>query len=211
MAWRGKADPAADGGGPVDLEDLFTRLSEQVDAAQHKKALKLCDDLLKISPGDADAIACKVAALVELTRYDAAVECCTTAPPAVREVLAFEHAYALYRSNSIAGALAVLEGTCGKEKGSFRSQQLRAQLLYRDGRAEESAGIYEELFTVRARVRVYLRVARLSTNEGTRARRRPPPPPTALQIDPQPRRPIPWFFHTFSPLGGARWKIDRKK
>lgn len=154
MSWRGKvAGGAAAAEGSVDagLEDLFTRLSEQVDAGQHKKALKLCDDILRASPGDADAIACKVVALVELTRYDAAVECCAAAPPAVRDELAFEHAYSLYRSNDIEGALAVLEGTSGKEKGSFRATQLRAQLLYRDGRAEESARIYEELFTVRAR------------------------------------------------------------
>ena len=153
MSWRGKA--AAGGGAEesVDagLDDLFTRLSEQVESGQHKKALKLCDDILKVSPGDADAIRCKVVALVELTRYDAAVEACDAAPADVRDDLAFEHAYSLYRSNDIDAALAVLEKNKADE-GSFRVLQLRAQLLYRDGRAEESARIYEELFTVRRRV-----------------------------------------------------------
>lgn len=150
MSWRGKGGEAAEATS-VDsgLDDLFTRLSEQAEAGNHKKALKLCDDVLKVSPGDADAIACKVVALVELTRYDAAVECCAAAPQTVRDQLAFEHAYALYRSHDVDKALAVLEGEAAKDAGSFRVAQLRAQLLYRDGRAEESAKIYEELFTVR--------------------------------------------------------------
>jgi hypothetical protein len=55
MSWRGSKPAVAASAAPsVDaaLEDLFTRLAEQTssDQVNHKKALKLSDEILKLSP-----------------------------------------------------------------------------------------------------------------------------------------------------------------
>ena len=82
---------------------------------------------------------------------DQAIECVNTASPSLKAAMAFEHAYSLYRANKVSDAMAVLKGS-EASASSFRGLQLRAQLLYRDGQAEASAKIYEQLFTVRLRV-----------------------------------------------------------
>lgn len=141
---------AADAGPDGQLAELFARLQTAVDDQAHKKALKISESILEASPGDADATRCKVVALLELARYADAVACVSAAEPSLRADLAFEHAYALYKSHHLSDALALLEATSGGDDGpSFPATQLKAQLLYRDGRARESAEIYEKLFAVR--------------------------------------------------------------
>ena len=141
---------AADAGPDGQLAELFARLQTAVDDQAHKKALKISESILEASPGDADATRCKVVALLELARYADAVACVSAAEPSLRADLAFEHAYALYKSHHLSDALALLEATSGGDDGpSFAATQLKAQLLYRAGRARESAEIYERLFAVR--------------------------------------------------------------
>lgn len=141
---------AADAGPDGQLAELFARLQTAVDDQAHKKALKISESILEASPGDADATRCKVVALLELARYTDAVACVSAAEPSLRADLAFEHAYALYKSHHLSDALALLEAASGNDDGpSFAATQLKAQLLYRDGRARESAEIYEKLFAVR--------------------------------------------------------------
>ena len=145
---------AADAGPDGQLAELFARLQTAVDDQAHKKALKISESILEASPGDADATRCKVVALLELARYADAVSCVSAAEPSLRADLAFEHAYALYKSHHLSDALALLEATSGGDDGpSFAATQLKAQLLYRAGRARESAEIYERLFAVRLDVR----------------------------------------------------------
>ena len=145
---------AADAGPDGQLAELFARLQTAVDDQAHKKALKISESILEASPGDADATRCKVVALLELARYADAVSCVSAAEDSLRADLAFEHAYALYKSHHLSDALALLEATSGGDDGpSFAATQLKAQLLYRVGRARESAEIYERLFAVRLDVR----------------------------------------------------------
>lgn len=147
---------AADAGPDGQLAELFARLQTAVDDQAHKKALKISESILEASPGDADATRCKVVALLELARYADAVACVSAAEPSLRADLAFEHAYALYKSHHLSDALALLEATSGGDDGpSFAATQLKAQLLYRAGRARESAEIYERLFAVRLDVRAF--------------------------------------------------------
>ena len=67
----GGGDDAA--GPDAHLSDLFSRLHQSVEDHAHKRASKLCDEILKVSPGDADASRAKVVALVESARYADAV------------------------------------------------------------------------------------------------------------------------------------------
>ena len=149
-----RAAGAADAGPDGQLAELFARLQTAVDDQAHKKALKISESILEASPGDADATRCKVVALLELARYADAVACVSAAEPSLRADLAFEHAYALYKSHHLSDALALLEATSGGDDGpSFAATQLKAQLLYRDGRARERRDLRETLrgaSTVRA-------------------------------------------------------------
>ena len=137
----------------AQLEDLFTKLSQAVEQGLHKRALKCADDVLKISPGDADAIRCRVTALIELQRF---ADCAATiekdvADDALRKDLAFERAYALYKCGKVDESLRILQTeTSQDERESTRAMQLEAQLMYRAGRHDEAATIYEALFRDRA-------------------------------------------------------------
>ena len=137
----------------AQLEDLFTKLSQAAEQGSHKRALKCADDVLKISPGDADAIRCRVTALIELQRF---ADCAATiekdvADDALRRDLAFERAYALYKCGKVDESLRILQTeTSQDERESTRAMQLEAQLMYRAGRHDEAATIYEALFRDRA-------------------------------------------------------------
>ena len=152
-SWRGGKDTGGEPSVDAQLEDLFTKLSQAVEQGLHKRALKCADDVLKISPGDADAIRCRVTALIELQRF---ADCAATiekdvADDALRKDLAFERAYALYKCGKVDESLRILQTeTSQDERESTRAMQLEAQLMYRAGRHDEAATIYEALFRDRA-------------------------------------------------------------
>ena len=152
-SWRGGKDTGGEPSVDAQLEDLFTKLSQAVEQGLHKRALKCADDVLKISPGDADAIRCRVTALIELQRF---ADCAATiekdvADDALRKDLAFERAYALYKCGKVDESLRILQTeTSQDERESTRAMQLEAQLMYRAGRHDETATIYEALFRDRA-------------------------------------------------------------
>ena len=154
----------------ASLDDLFSRLRDATSRGAHKKALRISESILSLAPGDPDATRCAVVALSELARHDDAIQCVEDAPADVLGGLTFEWAYSMYRAGRVADALDVLDATEGdadlleEDRGSAsRCAQLRAQLLYRDGRFEESARMYEKMFEVRV-------IAR-STRGGLRSRR----------------------------------------
>ena len=143
----GGGDDAA--GPDAHLSDLFSRLHQSVEDHAHKRASKLCDEILKVSPGDADASRAKVVALVESARYADAVAFLEQMDDrgGLRASLAFEHAYALYRSHRLEEALAMVASSSADAPREHRAAQLEAQLLYRLGRASEAAGAYETLLS----------------------------------------------------------------
>ena len=145
----GGGDDAA--GPDAHLSDLFSRLHQSVEDYAHKRASKLCDEILKVSPGDVDASRAKVVALVESARYADAVAFLEQSDDAgLKASLAFEHAYALYRSHRLEEALAMVTASLGAAGDvaaprEHRVVQLEAQLLYRLGRASEAADAYERV------------------------------------------------------------------
>ena len=62
MSWRGASTGGGEPSVDAQLEELFTKLSECAEQGSHKRVLKCADDVLKISPGDADAVRCRVTA-----------------------------------------------------------------------------------------------------------------------------------------------------
>jgi len=142
----GGGDDAA--GPDAHLSDLFSRLHQSVEDRAHKRASKLCDEILKVSPGDVDASRAKVVALVESARYADAVAFLERSDDAeLKASLAFEHAYALYRSHRLEEALAMVapSGSSPAAPREHRVAQLEAQLLYRLGRPAEAADAYERV------------------------------------------------------------------
>jgi signal recognition particle subunit SRP72 len=147
------AKPGADADGPdAQISDLFGRLASACEDQSHKRALKVCEDLLKLTPGDFDASHAKVVALIELGRCADAVAFLEEGDAQLRVKLSFELAYALYRSNRLTDALAKLDeignGDGDDEQSKkYAALQLKAQLLYRVGRSGESVSLYNDLFT----------------------------------------------------------------
>lgn len=148
------AKPGADADGPdAQISDLFGRLASACEDQSHKRALKVCEDLLKLTPGDFDASHAKVVALIELGRYADTVAFLEEGDAQLRVKLSFELAYALYRSNRLTDALAKLDeigngdGDDDDESKKYAALQLKAQLLYRVGRSGESVSLYNDLFT----------------------------------------------------------------
>ncbi|KAK9908732.1 hypothetical protein WJX75_002041 [Coccomyxa subellipsoidea] len=124
------------------LESYFTRLDVQLKKSQFKKALKLVDEILAISAGDKDAVQSKVVALIELSRFDEAVDAIDSNNTAGD--LAFEKAYSLFRLGNFTDALAALQA--GSTSQQVAKLQLEAQLYYRMGRNGDAIRIYHQLF-----------------------------------------------------------------
>lgn len=93
------------------------------------------------APEDADALKCKLVALINLKKFQEAIAVFDKAP-SLSTACAFEKAYALYRLNRHAEALAVIEAATPKKGVDVRVDLLRAQVLYRLGRYHECGEVY---------------------------------------------------------------------
>lgn len=90
--------------------------------------------MLKIAPGDHDALAAKLVALVRLDKFaDAVTLLDSSFPSDLRAQFAFEEAYCLYRTNKNDQALKVLDkATASSSEGADpKLDQLRAQIAYK--------------------------------------------------------------------------------
>lgn len=130
----------------------FDKLNTCVKNQQHKKALKACDEILALAPKDEEALRCKVAALVQLSEFQAALTVLNK-PPLDALPLGFEKAYCLYRLGQIDEALKVtasaLDAAAASPEGGAPVPallQLQAQLEYRKGRNRDCINTYDKLF-----------------------------------------------------------------
>eukprot|EP00889_Picochlorum_renovo_P001141 jgi/Picre1/28171/NNA_003577.t1 len=108
---------------------LFTRLEGQVKKHQSKRAIKTCDEILKRCPDDVDAVACKLASLIDLRKTEDALRLIRSKDEYMEGRFAFEYAYCLYRSGEIESALVQL-GKVGAER-AVDGKRLEGQLRYR--------------------------------------------------------------------------------
>ncbi|KAK9826948.1 hypothetical protein WJX74_001295 [Apatococcus lobatus] len=125
------------------VQQLFTRLDEQMRNNQRKKALKTSDEILQTIPKDVDALRCKLVLLLWGSRFEDALELLRGAP-VLEDQAGFEKAYALYRLGKYDQALQAVEHvTPGQEVSQM---QLQAQLQYRLGRHDAALKLYEQLY-----------------------------------------------------------------
>eukprot|EP00890_Picochlorum_soloecismus_P006406 jgi/Picsp_1/6767/NSC_04107-R2_signal recognition particle subunit srp72 len=125
------------------LNALFTKLHSQFDKRQLKRAIKTCDEILKISPGDLDAIASKVFALIDLGKIADAIDVISSNKD-LEDRFSFEHAYCLYREGRLEESLIHL----AKVPEERRADRLRleGQLRFRLEEYEKCIEVYSELF-----------------------------------------------------------------
>lgn len=100
--------------------------------------------VLAQAPEDADALKCKLVALINLKRFDQAIAVFATVP-SLSSSCAWEKAYSQYRLNCHAEALEVLEAAAPKKGVDVRMDLLRAQVLYRLGRYHDCGEVYGAL------------------------------------------------------------------
>ncbi|KAI3426329.1 hypothetical protein D9Q98_008702 [Chlorella vulgaris] len=120
----------------------FARLDAAVKNGQAKRGLKAADEILKLAPGDADALRCKVVLLIELGNFEEAMKLVTQPPLAAS--MAFEKAYCLYRRGKLKEALAALAAVPADQE--VPRLQLEAQIQYRLGGNKEAIALYSQLY-----------------------------------------------------------------
>ncbi|KAI4336625.1 hypothetical protein L6164_015127 [Bauhinia variegata] len=139
MAPKPKDKPKAASSPPL-VEDLFTALNRHIQRSDFEHAVKVADQILSISPGDEDALRCKVVALIKADSIDDALSTiqASQTPPADFN---FCKAYCLYRQNKLDEALESLKS---QEKRSA-TMLLESQILYRLGKMDACMDIYKKL------------------------------------------------------------------
>ncbi|KAF7302807.1 SRP72 domain-containing protein [Mycena kentingensis (nom. inval.)] len=118
------------------IQRLFKTLYAQIDGGHHPSAIKTCDKILRLAPGDDDATQTKLFLLLTTDQPRAALELIDSAGGESQ----FERAYAMYSLQQREEARKALEGQ--EERGP---KHLEAQLNYRDGAYQAALDIYNDL------------------------------------------------------------------
>ncbi|XP_073150337.1 uncharacterized protein [Henckelia pumila] len=125
----------------VAIEDLFTSLNRHIQRSEFEQAVKVSNQVLKIAPGDEDAIRCKVVALIKNDSMDDALLTIEGFSMKSSIDFSFFKAYCLYRQNKLNEALECLKG---KEE-STAAMLLESQILFRLGKMVACVDIYQRL------------------------------------------------------------------
>lgn len=99
---------------------------------------------MKISPDDFDAVACKVATLIDLRNTEEAKRLITSKPDYI-DRFAFEYAYCLYRDGQIHESLAQLSKV--PEERALDRKRLEGQLRYRLEEYDACIQVYRQVFS----------------------------------------------------------------
>uniref|UniRef100_A0A1I8F357 Signal recognition particle subunit SRP72 n=1 Tax=Macrostomum lignano TaxID=282301 RepID=A0A1I8F357_9PLAT len=119
---------------------LYSDLNAAVKASEWEKVLTISNKVLSESPDEQKAFQCKTAALIHLGKFEDCLHHLKPSRSKFGVEQKFERAYCEYRLNRLAEALASLENC-----DSLRDQELRAQVLYRLERFNESLALYRSL------------------------------------------------------------------
>ncbi|KAL5552525.1 hypothetical protein UlMin_039926 [Ulmus minor] len=124
---------------PPPIEDLFSSINKHIQRSEFKQAVKFADQVLSVTPGDEDAIRCKVVALIKDNIDEAFSSIKSTQKPSLD--FSFFKAYCLYRKNELVEALESLKN----QERSSATMLLESQILYRMGKVDASIDIYQKL------------------------------------------------------------------
>ncbi|KAK2079919.1 hypothetical protein QBZ16_002314 [Prototheca wickerhamii] len=127
---------ASAGQGEQQLREVFARLDGHLTNRRFRKALKVADEGLALSPQDEDLLSCKAGLLLELERFQEAAALIEGS--ILQERLAFQLAYARYRSHDLEGALRAVE-----RASAPGARELEAQVRFRLGQYAAAVRLYE--------------------------------------------------------------------
>ena len=113
----------------AQVHNLYLELNKLNHGQDWEKALKVCNRILNVHPGDATAFHCKIVCLVQLAKFEAVLEQVDLHEKVMAEVVGFEVCYSLYRLNRPLDALQRIQQI--KDQDNNKVKELKAQVLYR--------------------------------------------------------------------------------
>ncbi|KAJ8926937.1 hypothetical protein NQ314_020789 [Rhamnusium bicolor] len=124
------------------ISTQYAELNRFSQNGEYERVLKAANKILGVAPQEFLAFQCKIVSLIQLSKFEEAITLLNKNPQFF-QYLVFEKAYCYYRANKPEDALKVIEQS--EEEIDFRTKELRAQVLYRLEKFDESAQIYHEI------------------------------------------------------------------
>ncbi|GLV46334.1 Signal recognition particle 72 [Carabus blaptoides fortunei] len=124
-----------------NLSSLYLELYRFEQNGEYERALKTCNKILHTSPKEASAFHCKVVCLIQVTKFDEALQNINKNPE-LSSNLYFEKAYCQYRLNLPEKALETIEKA---PESDHQLVELKAQVLYRLEKYDESYSLYRDI------------------------------------------------------------------
>ncbi|XP_063984572.1 signal recognition particle subunit SRP72 isoform X2 [Diachasmimorpha longicaudata] len=124
-----------------NLPSLYAELNKFGRNGEYERALKVANRILGISQDEEAAIHCKVICLIQLSKFNDALQLIAKNPK-ISVNLDFEKAYCLYRLNQVVEALMVFSDI---QNPSPKIKELTAQILYRLEKYEECFAVYRDI------------------------------------------------------------------
>lgn len=126
---------------PEDTSGFYLELSKLEKSGDYDKALKICNKILNVTPKDETAFHCKMVCLMQSGKFEEALRQIQDTHFTDLDLI-FEESYCLYRLNKPELAL---EKVQGQKNLSEKMKELKAQILYRLEKFEESYSVYKDL------------------------------------------------------------------
>uniref|UniRef100_A0A914V267 Signal recognition particle subunit SRP72 n=1 Tax=Plectus sambesii TaxID=2011161 RepID=A0A914V267_9BILA len=123
-------------------KQAFMELAKADRSGDYDRALKAANRILKNHPKETIAFKCKLVCLIQMSKFEDAVQLIRKTPPHQIGDCQFEKAYCEYRLNRSDEALKTLEQAGDSD---FRCLELLAQLYYRLERFEDCHKVYKKL------------------------------------------------------------------
>eukprot|EP00164_Ancoracysta_twista_P005066 GFYU01006896.1.p1 GENE.GFYU01006896.1~~GFYU01006896.1.p1 ORF type:complete len:642 (+),score=248.21 GFYU01006896.1:58-1983(+) len=127
----------------AQLESFYKDLNTAIDQGAFDTAVNYCDKILAIEPTEFEALHCKVLALVHSSKYDVALKV-FDANPELKEKLASEYSYCLYRTGSFEALKRVTSAHKSRD-APLGLRYLTAQAAYRLGDYEGATDLYRDI------------------------------------------------------------------
>ena len=124
------------------LSKLFTQLQLAGEDGDYEYGLEVIEEILKLSPRDPDALACKIVCLIQESEFSQSLSL-------IEEIKSdksflYEKAYCLYKMEQYDKSLQCLQSLPQEERKSLRVLDLESQVYYRLGDYTKSAQGFQE-------------------------------------------------------------------
>ncbi|KAI2801867.1 Signal recognition particle core component [Blomia tropicalis] len=126
----------------VTLSNSFADLKRFENNGEYEKALRTTNKILELSKDNQKAIHCKVVSLIQLNKFEEALNFLDKLDDEIKSKLNFEKAYCEYRLNKVDEALKTIKNS---DSDDFGVKELEIQALYRVEEHEKCYSNYIDL------------------------------------------------------------------